>query len=62
MEVRAEEGWIKKSGDTMPCFYCKEPIFGYRYIMVYEVMGETIETKVQLCESCYELKDDPTRR
>ena len=63
MEIGAEKIFQKDSGDGTPCVTCKEPIFGYRYILIYAVLGESLESKIQLCESCYELlKVEPTRR
>lgn len=54
-------GWIKQDGDTSPCYYCTEPIYGAMYEFTLSMMGEKIAV-CKACEACYnetvELKDE----
>jgi hypothetical protein len=61
-DVGANSVWVKKSGDGTLCINCEDLIFGNRFILSYKVLGEILESKIQLCESCYELNKDSTRR
>jgi hypothetical protein len=61
MEIKASEEWLKKSGDGTLCRECKDAIFGNRYIYCFEVFDKVLETKIQLCESCYEIQIRPAR-
>lgn len=50
--VKAE--WVKKDGNCEPCINCLQPIYGNRYNMEIAMGTDKRETKLNLCESCYD--------